>query len=230
MASSTTARRKLFMHSAHRTIGVSGGGIELRPYCQLENFSSSPDGPLAVLMHVALAADRQDADARASLASFQQAVERHGDVQHHRVEIATIDAGLEDVTDVDCVVLFRQGLHIARRWSDIDTTPWAAENHEQPNKKSPPIQIEIAPWPRRHPLLEGVGPFESRLETVPSEPVPADATVLLIGRTALEDHPIAWLEPLDHGRAFRTFLGSSEDFAQPDFVRFVLGVLRWIGR
>ena len=226
MAHSTPVRRKLFMHSAHRTIGVSDGGIKLRPYYRIEHFS--PDDPLAMPLHTALVAEAQDADACASLASFRRAVERHGDVKYHCVELAAIDAGLENMADVDCVILFRQGLHIARRWADIDVAPYAVDN--SCNRQYEPVQIVLDAAARQHPLVDGVGPFESCLDTASYELVPDDAKILLFGRTAIQDRPVAWLEPLDNDHAFRTILGSPEDFRHPDFIRLVLSSLRWIGR
>ena len=71
-------------------------------------------------MRVALAACRLDADACAALALFEQAIAGRRDMQCRRVEFDAADAGSESLADVDCVVLFRQGLHIARRWADLD--------------------------------------------------------------------------------------------------------------
>ena len=84
MAHSSAVRRKLFMHPAHRTVGVSGGCVALGPYCRTESFSAEA---LAITpMRVALVACRLDADARAALALLEQAIARRGDMQCRRVD------------------------------------------------------------------------------------------------------------------------------------------------
>ena len=64
MGEASVIRRKLFMHPAHRTVGVSGDGIATGPYCRNERLLI--DAPAVAPMRVVLAARKGDADARAA--------------------------------------------------------------------------------------------------------------------------------------------------------------------
>ena len=118
MADSSIVRRKLFMHPAHRTVGVVGAGIATGPYCRIANFST--DVAAVAPTHVALAACKLDADACAALALFQQATQQWCDIQCRQVDLDAVDVGLESLTDADCVVAFGQWIQVARHWLDID--------------------------------------------------------------------------------------------------------------
>lgn len=134
MAHSSALQRKLFMHPAHQTVGMSGGVVAPGPYCRSDGFSAEA---LAVTpLRVALVAFRLDADARAALALLEQAIARGRDIQCRRVEFDAADAGSESLPDADCAVLFRRGLHIARRWADLD----AAARESVPARNAPPLQ------------------------------------------------------------------------------------------
>ena len=195
-------------------------------------------------MRVALVACRLDADACAALALFEQAIARRCDVQCRRVELDAADAGSESLADVDCVVLFGRGLHVARRWADLDLASlggadipvcpvgqsFSGRQECLPHLgEKGLLKVEIAPAARSHPILEGVEPFVSR-DVLQPVCISQDATLLLTGRTAGEVQPAAWIEHGCRDRVFHTTLGSSEDFRQPDFVRLVLNALAWIGR
>jgi len=71
-------------------------------------------------MRVALVASRLDADARAALQLFEQAIAGRCEMECRCVEFDAAEDLSERLADVDCVVLFRQGLHVARHWADID--------------------------------------------------------------------------------------------------------------
>ena len=276
MAHSSALRRNLFMHPAHRTVGVSGGGIAPVRTAPPSVFRPSRPSTLAVTpMRLALVACRLDADASAALTLLEQAVTVHGarcsrhtpcavrsdfdadslsggrhmECACHinecgRVEFGTADAGSERLADVDCVVLFLRGLHMARRWADLDAAALVRLPTNQCQRETPDhcngrefgndrellkARIEIAPAARRHPILDRVEPFVSR-DVFQPVCISPDATLLLTGRTAGEVQPAAWIE---HGRGdevFHTTLGRSDDFRQPDFVRLVRNALAWIGR
>jgi hypothetical protein len=149
MAHSSTIRRTLFMHPAHRTIGVTGEGVAVGPYCRLDRFST--DDPAVAPIRVALLAIRLDSDACAALALFEQATHGRRDVQCRRVLLDAFDAGgeMEDCpnfrvnengtvpfsageisTDADCMVVFGHGLHVVQHWSDLDATALVARQVE----------------------------------------------------------------------------------------------------
>jgi hypothetical protein len=230
MTFSAIYRRKLYMHSAHRTIGVSGGGVALRPYCQGGDFSTPEDRLLAEPLLAVLSADRREMDSRASLTSFEQVFLGHNEIQCRRLEPDAIALEPGEADEADCVVMFRRGISIAHRWSDLDVACPSSEDCGEQDFSGLCLRIEVAAEARCHPLLKGIEPFQSHLSIHPGELVPDDARVLLVGRTAHAVHPMAWLEPNGHEDVFRTILGSPGDFECPDFVRLILASLRWVGQ
>jgi hypothetical protein len=226
MAHSSTVRRKLFMHPAHRTVGVWGDGIGARPYCRVESFRVSIDALAGPAVRVVLVAHQPDADACAALALFQQAAQRRSDVDCRRVEFDAAHAGSDELTDADCVVLFRRGVHVARHWADLDAAALAADG--PPANSGDPMRIEIAPAARWHPVLESVEPFLCRPNL--AQGLATDATPLLITRAAGGVQAVAWIEHLAEEDVFHTNLGSSEDLGQADFVRLVQNAVVWIGQ
>jgi hypothetical protein len=116
MAHPLSTQRKLVMHSAHRTLGVSGG-LAPGPYCHIESLATAVAA--AAPTCVALAAHRMDADAWAAMTLFQQAAGRQSNFKCRCVDLDAADAHLESLADADCVVVFGQGLRIARNGSDL---------------------------------------------------------------------------------------------------------------
>jgi hypothetical protein len=225
MAHPAAVRRKLFMHPAHRTVGVSNAGIAQPPYGRIENY---PTRSLDVNpARVVLAPNRRSDDAHAAIQLFERAIRRRQDLRCHRVDLEALGAKSSTWTAADCFVVFGQGLFIAQRRVLLDAFP-AADDSQQ--AIGDPMKVEIAATAAWHPVLDGVEPFVSR-QTVPhSIGIPAEATVLLTARNAAGDaQPVAWIEHR-HGTVFRTTLGSAEDFGQPDFVRLALNAVTWLVR
>jgi hypothetical protein len=232
MLHSFPVRRKLFMHPAHRTVGVSGDAIVMRPYCRNNGFSANglPIAPTCV--H--LVASRSDADACAARTLFEQAARKCCDIQYHHMEFDRVDAGSEGLADDDCAVVFQRGVHIVRSWADLDAASLVGISHhtgpadDNMSGDSEPVEVEIATTAQWHPVLEGVEPFASRHDVAQRHCIPEDATVLLIVRTAIEARPVAWIRSRRYGGVFSTSLGCSEDFRRPDFVRLTVNALTWV--
>jgi hypothetical protein len=212
------------MHSAHRTVGVRGGGIAQRPYCRAE--SDLSDGQTALRRHVALAAHRRDADACAALGLFEQAISGRRDWRCRRVDLDAWDGELPDLAETDCLVVFGQGLHMAESWADVDDV---LLDHDPTTGGDEPVQIEFAAAASWYPILEGVEPFRSRQNLSSGVRVPSGATILLTAATSCGSRPVAWIEHR-HGRVFRTTLGSAADFRQPNFVRLVINATAWLAQ
>jgi hypothetical protein len=219
------------MHPAHRTIGVFGDRAELRPYYRSEPLFL-PESTNVEPMRVILVADDQDADACASMASFQRRIERQNDMECRCVDWAAMLFGLEHVQDTDCVVVFRQGVHMVHPRAasqNLDRYRGVSQNFAAAHKTER-VLVKISEPSPKHPILEGMHSFESHQNLTFDAAVPDDATVLLVAHANNEVRPVAWLEEDSYGQAFYTTLGAPEDFRQPDFVRFVLNALAWIGR
>ena len=223
MAQSSAGRRRLVMHPAHRTVGVGSRGIVRGPYARADGFS--PDRPVAAPLRIALVAHQPDADARAAMALCEQAIAGRSDLQCGRVEMAAFDAGLGKLAGADCVIVFGGELQVLPAWMDLAAAARAASGSRKGRDR--PVRIEIEPAARRHPVLEGVEPFVSRLDAPERDGLPGDATVLLSERNAAAP-PVAWLQSRD-GRAFHTRLGSAADFRHPAFLRLLFNAVAWVG-
>ena len=109
MADFSQARRILYMHPAHRTVGVSGVASSFRPCRPVERPSS--DEPAAALMRVSLVSRMTD---NRSVAAFERILAENGDVQCNRVDLASAER--KALADADCAVVFGRGLQIVGRW------------------------------------------------------------------------------------------------------------------
>jgi hypothetical protein len=223
MAHAPAVRRRLFMHPAHQTVGISGDGMSRRPYCRVADFSTGGWAVRPTI--VALAAYGQDADADAAIRSFEQAIRGRSDLRCRRVGLDTRPRQLPSLADSDCVVVFGRGLHVARCWTDLDDALMADGPRDG---RGGPMEVEVAMALAWHPILEGVEPFVSRRGGYSGVRLPTDATVLLYGKTGGTVLPLAWLDHLG-SRVFHSILGSPEDFRQPGFIRLVLNAIAWLG-
>jgi hypothetical protein len=222
-----TKRRRLFMHPAHRSVGVSGDGLAPGPYCRMEGFAAPTDSrPL----RIALLARRWNADTEAAATLFEKAVAARCDVECGRVDIASLDTDRDLLPEIDCLVAFGQTLCITQHWRDVDATARAADGPPTCSEGRP-MEVEMAPAAEWHPVLEGVWPFPSRHgQPEPQPGLPEDAFLLLAGRADGQTWPVAWVRHTAEGPVFCTSLGSSDDFRQPDFVRLLLNALRWVSQ
>ena len=77
-------------------------------------------------------------------------------------------------------------------------------------------------------ILSDVLPFDSPGSLYRTQPLAADATVLLRGRTDEAVEPVAWKRILGSGaRVFCTSLGHQRDFWELDFLRLLENALLW---
>lgn len=223
MADKPTILRKHFVHPAHRVVGVSDDGVSLHPYCRSAGIA--PHGLLSAATHLTLVARKQDADAWAAVALFDQATAVRDDVDCSRIDLDEVDAELSCFVGTDCIGLFKRGLHIARHWSDLAFAFQAEGDPAEGNREE--MRVELAVATRSHPVLEGVVPFVFHA-VGRSVGIPQDATVLLTGSKADQVEPVAWVRHCRHGRVFHTTLGASEHFRNPEFVRLVRNGLAWV--
>jgi hypothetical protein len=245
MNESFSTRRRLIMHSAHRAVGVSGNRAAIAPYGPLDDFSSrdfdlsepatgdAETFPSAIAsLSVVLVTHRNDANAQASAAMFEQILSRQHSMQCRRVEIEAMRFGVEDISEADCVIMPGPRLHIARRWADMEDAVWASQTDiAQPMsgrriESLSEVTMEIAA--RWHPVLDGFSPFAMPPGAFSEATPPANATVLLTCQANNEAHPVAWVCGKHNTGVFGSLLGRAEDFRQPNFVRLVLNAMNWI--
>jgi hypothetical protein len=177
-------------------------------------------------LRVVLAAYSLDGEVGRAVALFEQVLQGHCDAQCRLMDLAIDDIASERSTDVDCIVLFNRGLHIARRWTDFGSG-WLQNSEIFDGGE--PVEVEIAPAARWHRLVDGVEPFATRCPAVPDALIPQNACPLLIDKTSGVVRPMAWVRPDGrYGGVVSTSLGRFMDLRQPGFVRFLLNALTWI--
>jgi hypothetical protein len=244
MAPTTSAHRKLFIHPAHRTVGVSGGYPVLKPYCWQESGASySIYGMSDEPKNVAIVLCRQDAETRKRLELLEKIFCERQAARCERVEFKVLKAGASryELDESDAIVCIGQGIQIAQHRLDIDVESLVKGSDgrglsiftgKQYEASSSTAEVEILAAFCGHPVLDGVGSFITRLDRFPSADIlaeiPDDATRLLTGRSAGEHFPVAWTRYGCRGRIFDTLLGTAEDFGRSDFVRLTLNALNWV--
>jgi len=224
MANSSKIRRKLFMHAAHPAVGLAGGGAAYRSLGQVEDGWARE--MVAEPIRVLLAVCEQNVDARSAGASFERLLRSWRDAQCRRVNFGHIETSLKGRADADCMVILGRGLHLARAWSDFDAD--AIRRYDSTLDVGAWNEVEIAPVPRWHPVLEGVGRFVARGVVVHHERADAASTCLLTGNIDGEPRSVAWTRRGRCGNVFSTRLGSVDDFRRPAFARLVLNAVNWI--
>lgn len=224
MTHAATTHRRLYVHGAHGTVGVLGGGVAIRPYCRVDDFSTQ-DGGLAIPLRVALVADDGERDDLAALEAFARAVRHREGLRCFTVERNRVETVLEERADVDCVVFFRQGMHMARRWSCFSMAAIMEKNVRRGGNGC--RKVNVVPV-GRHPMIAGMEPFETALDVRRNFTLPSDATILMRAETPESRQPVAWLVSTDEGIRFHTLLGSPEDWGQKGFEEVVRRAIDWV--
>ena len=221
-------RRKLFMHPAHPTIGVSNCLAVSRAW------RARPDSwPASVgeqPLRVSLVSGELNGDVLAALQWFQRTL-RGGLGVDCRSAFVDVAEGLHELADLepaDCTVFLCQGITILRDRSDWDPELLGDGCCDQydPGRTA----IATAAAARRHPMLRGVEPFVSG-SGLPDHPcIPDDAHCLLLGQRGERSQPVAWAGQHHGRRLFHTSLGRAADFRQPSFCRLLTNALAWVAR
>ena len=94
--------------------------------------------------------------------------------------------------------------------------------------KGPPIHVSINPQQKDHPLLKGVREYDSAASLYKNDPIAADTTLLLNGKTAEHTEPVAWTRLNNGGRVFYTSLGDQSDFKNETFLRLLANAVLWV--
>ena len=122
------------------------------------------------------------------------------------------------------VVGVRTASHGFQNWLEMDQEVFGGDyrNHYGAGPK-----CEITLAGAKSPVLAGVEPFASA-GSLYKNPKPADdVTVVLRGKSAGHDEPVAWTRAGKKGRVFYTSLGHPDDFQDANFVRLLDNALFW---
>ena len=209
-------RRKFFMHSAHKTIGVSSGPAALKVR-NLDEFAVDNEPP--EVLRVCLVSGAPTYNSDRSLAILERHLARHTDVECARAFSKAPDdlPGLKGLEGSDCMVLFtrqmavdgeqldsirrycrrggavvgvRSASHGLKNWPDMDRELFGGDYRGHYGNDS--TEVAVADTAGDHPVLAGVEPFVSRGSLYRNPRIVRDADVLLTGTFGGSIHPVAW--------------------------------------
>ncbi len=253
MSDSHRVDRRLFVHGAHRTVGVPSAALDVwdvRPPASQEAATS----PLEVVL---LAGQLDSATAALVGALRQPLAEKLGARVTVAAENATQPPGeqptlgdsavvvlLGDTAAIDAETLEA----VARRTRaggglvSLATVPdrrqvgrrfqWSVLGAQiVGSANSQTADVEIESGARLHPAGRGLdAPGWTTQLAAAVLPLSADAMVLLSVRAGEDRKPVAWARQHGQGRVFGTLLGGQGDCAQPGFVQLAASAVSWAGR
>ena len=256
MSNSDLSRRKFFMHSAHKTIGVSAGLAALQT-CDLTQFAMA-DEPAGDdterALNVLLVSGSALQSSAESLIRLEKHLTKNTPIKCSRAFARANDElpGLEHLDRCDCMVLATQRLKIdgeplerikqyCRRGGavvGIRTASHGLQNWLEMDEHifggdyrghydNKITEVELVKAAEDHPILTGVQAFRSHGTLYRNETIAKDATPLLTGEFPSHRHQVAWTRVPHGGRVFYTSLGHSDDFRQPNFLRLLSNALHW---
>ncbi|HUT12375.1 MAG TPA: ThuA domain-containing protein [Thermoguttaceae bacterium] len=251
MADSNDSRRKYFVHSAHRTIGVSAGWAALQA-CDLSGFVHHEERPRPIRVGLLCGALAYFSDGR--ILALRRHLEAHGRVTCEPVFGGPADdpTGMEDLDACDCLVLIaelakidqrqlrrvrehcrrggavigvRTAGHGSPQWPEMETEIFGGDYRGDCANDS--TEVEIVQSAGSHPVLAGVEPFVSPGSLQKNPRIVADATLLLTGGCPGHVQPVAWTRLNRGSRVFYTSLGHEGDFRQTSFLRLLANAVSW---
>jgi len=215
MVNSASKQRRLMMHPAHRMVGVR------QPYGDLAEAGRFGRWRVVAPPRVLVAIEPTDAESQQAATLFERIAQGACDAECRRIglgEIAWVDRA-------DCFVSISGGCcQMARRGAMLVSTACGCE-------ATAPLMIEPMAAAVGHPVLEGVGPFQSAGPVTRIAP-PSDAVLLLDAKTVsgMDRVPVAWVRDGRAGRAFCAAMASAADFRLANYARLIGNALGWIGR
>lgn len=251
MNGSNLSRRRFFIHSAHKTIGVSAG-LAAWQACD-RNLSAGADQrgrPVRVCLASGCALYKSDQ----SLAALQEYLSARTAIRCSRAFAKADDdlPGLENLERCDCLVLFtrrmtiggesldrikrycaRGGAVVGIRTASHGLQNWLAMDKEvfggdyQNHYTNETTEVSLAEAAKDHPVLAGIKPFVSRGTLYKNPRIAADTTTLLMGSCPEDRQPVAWTRLHNGGRVLYTSLGHEDDFREPNFLRLLGNAICW---
>ncbi len=253
MSGKNISRQKYFVHSAHKSIGVSAGLAALQA-CDLSGFAG--DARCKSTTSLCLVSGSPSYKSDESLLALETYLEKHTRVQCVRAFTPSKDGlpGLENLDRCDCMLLMtrrmeiegrtlqriksycrRGGPIVAVRTAGHGLQNWPTMDKEvlggdyQGHYDNETTEVTIVDGAKDHPVLAGVQPFVSQGTLYKYRHIAADARLLLRGSFGICDHsqPVAWTRPHHGGRVFYTSLGHPDDFREPAFLRLLTNAILW---
>ena len=260
MSQRDLSRRKLFMHPAHPTIGVSSGLAALQA-CQSAaclGVAHQPTGPL----RVCLLADSTPARSDHSLAALKAALKAiwneclAGHTADYTWAFCTADhcvRGFETLDRCDCLILLGPATIAGQPLEQIDrfcrqggaivglrAMGGVFQDGSVLRTKLFGVDCEdcydqrvlriVRAAAADHPVLDGVDDFVAPVALYRQCRLVPDASILLTAAAADGRQPVAWVRLHQGARVFCTSLGRDDDFQVAAFRRLLGNALCWTTR
>jgi len=255
---SRISRRTFFMHSAHKTIGVSAGVAALQVVEWRYESATAQAAPKQRPLEVCLVSGSLEYKSDESLAVLEEYLEKSYAIRCTRAFRKSDDdlPGLENLEHCDAMLLFTRRLspspqqlerikrycrggrpivalrtasHAFQNWLELDKEILGGD-YQGHYGNTNPTQVAVAKGAEKHPVLAGFAPFVSSGSLYKNPKVAADTTVLLTGSIPGHSEPVAWTRLNHGGRLVYCSLGHPDDFRQPAFRRFLVNALFWTTR
>lgn len=255
MSPSDLTRRKFFVHSAHKTIGVSVSLAALQAYDVDEGFAAAD--PPAAPVRVCLVSGSLEYKSDESFLAFEKHLEKTGQAKCTRAfrKSDTELPGLENLEACDCAIFFTRRLRIAgeplervqkfcrsgkgiiglrtashgfQEWLAMDKEVYGGDYQGHFDKQ--PVEVKIVAAAKDHAILKGVEPFTSQGSLYRNPNIAKDTTALLTGTIPGNTYPVAWTRLHHKARVFYTSLGAFEDFQSPSFLRLLSNAVMWVNQ
>jgi len=129
------------------------------------------------------------------------------------------------------IVGIRTASHAIQTWLELDKEVLGG-NYRGHGPGNVVQRVTVNPAAKGHPVLKGVGDFESAYSLYRTGPIAADATLLLTASSErpAASEPAAWVREHRGGRVFYTSLGGPKDFDSPSFRQLLVNALFWVAK
>ena len=209
------------------------------------------EGPLKVCM----LSGSKEYKSNESLAAYQAILEKSYPIKCSRAFWTSEDnlPGLEALDTCDVMLLFTKRLtidgeqldrvkkyclagrpivgvrtasHAFQNWLELDRLVFGGDygGHYGSGKIT---EVKLAEHAAKHPVMEGIKPFESPTKLYKNRDIAKDTNLLLTGTIPERTEPVAWTRTFRDARIFYTSLGGPEDFDNEIFRRLLTNALFW---
>lgn len=210
------------------------------------------------VLQVCLVSGSLEYDSDTSLARLQTFLEKNYAIKCSRAfrKTDTDVPGLENLDTCDVMVLFTRRLplkgeqlerikkycqsgkplvgirtasHAIQTWLDLDKEVLGG-NYKGHFPDGPVCVVKVEDKAKDHPILKGVGSFNSAGSLYKNTGLSPDVDILLTGTIPDHTEPVAWTRSYKGGRIFYTSLGHQKDFSDENFLRLLANSIVWTAR
>ena len=126
------------------------------------------------------------------------------------------------------IVGIRTASHAIQTWLEFDKLVLGGNYKGHYGRGT--CKVTIADEGRKHPILKGVEPFDSKGSLYRNTGLSKHSQVLMYGEIPDHREPVAWAHAYKGGRIFYTSLGCQADFQNEHFLRLLTNAVFWAAK